>query len=127
MQNHHDIFKGYITSENCLRICKKCADSYHPAHAQGLIWAFSLIHSIEANNSGRGQRRPWSDCASAQSDSGLLCPRLPGRHIFAWLSPIMSKSNHNKGKKHKYCPIMVLICRSILINHLFYQTEVTLK
>ena len=35
------------------------------------------ISSIVSNDSGSGQRRPWSDCAGAQSDLGLHCLRMP--------------------------------------------------
>ena len=37
-----------------------------------------LIPSTVSNNSVSGKRRPWSDCASAQSDQGLRCPHMPG-------------------------------------------------
>ena len=35
-----------------------------------------LIHSVVSNDSGSGQRRPWSDCADAQADLGLRCPHM---------------------------------------------------
>ena len=35
-----------------------------------------LIHSIVSNDSVRGKRRPWSDCADAQADLGLRCPHM---------------------------------------------------
>ena len=70
-----------------LRACAKCADSHHPAHAQGFISGLCapLLHSIVSNDSDIGQQRPWSDCADVQSDLCLRCPRMPPRHIFAWL------------------------------------------
>ena len=36
-----------------------------------------LMHSIESNDSVSGLRRPWSDCADAQSDLGFRCPHMP--------------------------------------------------
>ena len=33
--------------------------------------------SVVSNDSVSGQRRPWSDCAHAQSDLGLPCPQMP--------------------------------------------------
>ena len=40
-----------------------------------------LIHSIVANDSVSGQRRPRSDCADAQADLGLRCPHVPDKKI----------------------------------------------
>ena len=45
--------------------------TYHP----GLYSSF--IHSVVFIDSVSGQWRPWSDCASAQSDLGLRCPHTP--------------------------------------------------
>ena len=71
----------------CLRTC---ADSDHPAHAQSIIRACApFIHSVVSNDSVSGQWRPWSDCASAQSDQGLHCPHLSESsfsHGPKWLS-----------------------------------------
>ena len=36
-----------------------------------------LKYSIVSNDSICGQRRPWSDCANAQSDLGLHYPHMP--------------------------------------------------
>ena len=38
------------------------------------------------NDSGGGQRRPWSDCADAQADLGLCCQYMP-EDILAWHGP----------------------------------------
>ena len=46
-----------------------CA-KYHP----GIRSPF--IRSIVSNDSVRGQRRPWSDCADAQADLGLRCTHI---------------------------------------------------
>ena len=43
-----------------------------------------MAHSIVYSDSVSGQRRPRSDCASAQSDLGLCYPHKPRIHIFAW-------------------------------------------
>ena len=43
-----------------------------------------LIHSVISNYSARGQWRPWSDCANAQSDLGLRCLLMAKKYIFAW-------------------------------------------
>ena len=39
----------------------------------------SPLHSypIVSDDSGRGQWKPWSDCANAQADLGLRCPHMP--------------------------------------------------
>ena len=36
-----------------------------------------FIISLVSSDYVSGQRRPWSDCASAQSDLGLRCPHMP--------------------------------------------------
>ena len=33
---------GPSQAKKCLQACAKCADSHHPAHAQGLIQALAL-------------------------------------------------------------------------------------
>ena len=38
---------------------------------------FPLKHSTVSNDSVCGQRRPWSDCADAQSDQGLRYLHMP--------------------------------------------------
>ena len=74
-------------AKECLRTCVKCVDLQHPAHTQkphpGICYL--LKHSVLLNDSDSGQWRPWSDCANAQADLGLLCP-----HMFS-----MSRSNYN--------------------------------
>ena len=54
-----------------------CAN-YHPGFCP------PFIHSILSNDCVSGQWRPWSDCASAQSDLGLRRLHKTQRHIFAW-------------------------------------------
>ena len=50
---------------------------------------YSLFeNSVVSNNSVSGRWRPWSDCASAQSDLGLRRPHISRRQIFAWLAHI---------------------------------------
>ena len=46
---------------------------------KSIIWVFALNlkHSVLYNDSVSGQWRPWSDCAAAQADLGLCCPRMP--------------------------------------------------
>ena len=39
-----------------------------------------------------GLRRPWSDCANAQSDLGIRCPHKPQRHIFPWRCAFATKT-----------------------------------
>ena len=75
-----------VPSENVLWTCAKCSDSNHPAHAQSIIKAFALhsYTSVVAIDSVCGLWRPWSDCASAQSDQGLRCPHMDRWHIFTW-------------------------------------------
>ena len=36
-----------------------------------------FVCSVISNGSVMGQWRPWSDCADAQADLGLLCPHMP--------------------------------------------------
>ena len=71
--------------KKCLNMCKMhrfgssctCV-KYHPDLCS------PLIHSVGSNYSISGQWRPWSDCASAQSDLGLHCPHMIQRDISAW-------------------------------------------
>ena len=44
-------------------------------HMRSPIWS-PLTHSKVSNDSVCGQWRPWSDCASAQSDLGPRCPHM---------------------------------------------------
>ena len=47
-----------------------------------IIWAVSS-ESVSSGISGQG--RPWSDCASAQSDQGLCCPQNHWKlRLFPW-------------------------------------------
>ena len=66
-------YMGRVKQKTCFRVCAKCVDSHYPAHAQGLILAFTL-HSLVSTYSVRGQRRPWSDCVDVQAFQRLRCP-----------------------------------------------------
>ena len=69
---------GHTCAKRAFRSSCACAKS-HP----GLC--FPLTRSIVSTDSVSGQRRPWSDCAFAQSDLGLHClARLARRHVFPW-------------------------------------------
>ena len=61
----------------CIPIRSFCAcANYHP----GLCSPF--VHSVVSSVAASGQRRPRSDCASAQSDLGLRCPHRFQKHVF---------------------------------------------
>ena len=64
--------------KRCLLTCAKCtdSDSFRTFAKSGPSICSPLIQSIAPNDSLSGQRRPWSDCADAQSDLGLRCPRM---------------------------------------------------
>ena len=61
----------------CILISSCACDKFYPGLCSPLTF------SIVSNDYGSGQRRPWSDCAPAQSDLGHCCLRMPRRHIFA--------------------------------------------
>ena len=42
-----------------------------------------FVYSSLSNYPASGQRRPWSDCANAQSDQGLHCPHIHLMYIFS--------------------------------------------
>ena len=63
-----------------------CARS-HPGICSPVIRFCSTI----SNDYDSWQRRPWSDCAFAQSDLSLRRPRMPRRHVFAWRSAYMNE------------------------------------
>ena len=72
------------------------AHSDHPAHAKSLIRAFVLhLYSLEcslillADSEGSDP-----DCALAQSDLGLRCPRMPLRHVLPWSRPNYNRNHH---------------------------------
>ena len=59
------------SSKRKMRSFRSCAcATYHP----GIYSIF--IHSVVFNDSISGQWRPWSDCADAQADLGLLCTNM---------------------------------------------------
>ena len=88
--SHEDLWIWLRQAKKCLQASAKCTSSASSqACAKPYLGICSpKIHSIVSNYSVSGQRKPWSDCADAQSDLGLLCPHML-RHVFAWRDQII--------------------------------------
>ena len=87
------IIFGPHQAKKCLRTCaNKCRFVLACACAKynlGLCSPF--MHSVVSNDSVSGQWRPWSYCADAQANLGLLCPHMPEVTFWHNLAHLMNK------------------------------------
>ena len=85
--NVHVYSVAYIWKYECAKI--KMRKQGLPLKTQKKVNAPDIkcftvfVHSSLSNYPASGQRRPWSDCANAQSDQGLHCPHIHLMYIFS--------------------------------------------
>ena len=82
------IWYGQRQAKKCFRPCAKCADSYHLAHAQSIIWPLPSIHTFCSIL--RFCKRAVNALIRLRRCAGWSGPSLYAyaeRHVFAWRGP----------------------------------------